>query len=88
MPPQPEEAASTSDADEVTEAPAPTPEPTPDYRLKVGNYETTMAELESGDIDKDKPVTLIIAPSVEYRRVMEVLTRVSDLGYTVQFAAP
>lgn len=75
-------------APHVADAPTPTPEPAPDYVLKIGDVETTMAKLEDGEIDKDQTVTVLIDSAVAYERVVEVLTRISELGYNVQFAAP
>jgi hypothetical protein len=71
------------------EAPAPTPEPEPepDYLLKIGDYQTSFEELESGTLDKSTPVTVVMNPDTEYDRAVEILTRVSDLGYLVRFQA-
>jgi hypothetical protein len=67
--------------------PAPEPEPAPDYVLKVGDYQTSFAELEAGNIDKSETVTVVLDPSTEYARAVEILTRVSELGYHVAFQA-
>jgi hypothetical protein len=57
-----------------------------DFKLKVNNYFTSFAELESGKIDKTLTVTLITDPaSVAYARTEKLMVRISELGYRVNY---